>query len=75
MYYSLPNKVDWYEDIVSEARRKNISMEVICDIAGIAYKSLKYNARHMKKTGTGISYETLQALTDALNGLSGNSER
>jgi len=74
-YYQLPNKVDWYTDITDEARRKNISMAVVCGIAGIAYRSLKYNARGLKKTGRGLSYEALQALTDALNGLEGNTRK
>lgn len=72
MYYQLPNKLEWYKDIVAEAKRRNISMKVICDIAGIAHISLKYNARDLAKRGIGISYEALQALTDALNGLEGN---
>lgn len=72
MYYQLPNKVDWYKDIIAEARRKNVSMEIICEIAGIKYRSLRYNARDLAKTGRGISYEALQALTDALNGFEGN---
>lgn len=71
-YYQLPNKLDWYKDIIEEAKRKNVSMKIVCDIAGIAHKSLKYNARDLQKRGMGISYEALQALTDALNSLEGN---
>lgn len=74
MYYQLPNKYDWYKDIVDEAKRKNISMKIVCDIAGIAHASLKYNARDLKTNGRGISYEALQAMTDALNGLEGNTK-
>lgn len=71
-YYQLPNKVEWYKDIQEEARRKNVSMKIVCDIAGIAHASLKYNARDLQKNGRGISYEALQSLTDALNSLEGN---
>lgn len=73
MYYQLPNKYDWYKDIIDEAKRKNISMKIVCDIAGIAHKSLKYNARDLKNNGRGISYEALQSMTDALNSLEGNT--
>lgn len=49
-------------------------MKIVCDIAGIAHASLKYNARDLKTNGRGISYEALQAMTDALNGLEGNTK-
>lgn len=74
LYYQLPNKLEWYKDIVYECARRNISMKVICKIAGISHQVLKYSARQLKNTGTGISYETLVNLTDALNGLEGSPE-
>jgi hypothetical protein len=72
VFYQLPNKYDWYSDIIITAAKRNLSMRVVCKIAGVKYDSLKYNARTLKNTGVGISYETLQALTDALNSIEGN---
>lgn len=72
IYYQLPNKYEWYKDIIAEAARRNISMRVVCELAGVKHDSLKYSARKLKNTGAGISYETLMAMTDALNGIQGD---
>lgn len=71
-YYQLPNKLEWYKDLVEEAQRKKISLRVLCEVAGISYESLKHAAVKMRETGTGLSYETLVTLTDILNGMEGN---
>lgn len=73
-YYQLPNKVEWYKDIVEEAQRKGTSLRVLCEIAGISYESIRHASVKMQKTGTGLSYETLVTLTDILNGIEGNKD-
>lgn len=74
MYYQLPNKLDWYKDIVAEAERKGISLRTVCDVAGISYESIKHAAIKLAKNGTGISYESLVSMTDVLNSMDGTRE-